>query len=189
MVIMAEHDDGPPPMDGQPTDGQPTDGQPAGGQPPRLASGGDGVTGVRVGNVERDAAMRALDVHLSAGRLDVDEYGQRYAKASLARTQDELTVLFIDLPEPHGLVTEPPRAPVPSAGPRPTGPSGAPLFGRLGETVVAVSPFVALLLFFVVAHAWWVFLLIPISGAVVYGNARGGRRNRARYRGQGPGRC
>ena len=35
---------------------------------------------IRIGNAERDAAMKALDEHLTAGRLDLDEYGERYAK-------------------------------------------------------------------------------------------------------------
>ena len=33
----------------------------------------------------------------------MDEYGQRYAQASMARTRGELEPLFTDLPEPHAL--------------------------------------------------------------------------------------
>ena len=66
-------------------------------------SGADGSSEphIRIGNDERAAALQALDEHLSAGRLETDEYGDRVAKASVARTREELEVLFVDLPEPH----------------------------------------------------------------------------------------
>ncbi|MGI8665746.1 MAG: hypothetical protein ACR2N4_06930 [Jatrophihabitans sp.] len=51
-----------------------------------------------------------------------------------------------------------------------TGPLGGPLFGRLGERLVALSPFVAIVLFFTVARVWWIFLIVPAAGALVYGN-------------------
>ena len=54
--------------------------------------------------------MQALDEHMSAGRLDPDEYGQRVAQASVARTRAGLDELFTDLPAPHPFA-EPRRAP------------------------------------------------------------------------------
>ncbi len=57
--------------------------------------------GIRIGNDERAAAMKALDEHMSAGRLDPDEYGQRVAQASVARTREGIEELFVDLPAPH----------------------------------------------------------------------------------------
>ena len=57
--------------------------------------------GIRIGNDERAAAMKALDEHMSAGRLDPDEYGQRVAQASVARTREGIEELFTDLPAPH----------------------------------------------------------------------------------------
>ena len=56
---------------------------------------------IRIGNREREAARHALDEHLAEGRLDMDEYADRYAKANLARFQSELDELFVDLPQPH----------------------------------------------------------------------------------------
>ncbi|MDL5158747.1 DUF1707 SHOCT-like domain-containing protein [Actinomycetospora termitidis] len=56
---------------------------------------------LRVGHDERTAAMKALDEHLEAGRLDVAEYSDRSATAGAAVYRDELDVLFRDLPEPH----------------------------------------------------------------------------------------
>jgi len=59
---------------------------------------------IRIGTAERDAAMKALGEHLEAGRLEVDEYGERSARASVATTAPELAALFDDLPAPHPLL-------------------------------------------------------------------------------------
>jgi hypothetical protein len=56
---------------------------------------------------------------------------------------------------------------------RSTGPLGGPLFGRTGEAAVRVAPLVAIALFFLVWHTWLVFLLVPISAAVIYGDRHG----------------
>lgn len=56
---------------------------------------------LRVGHDERTAAMKALDAHLEAGRLDMTEYSDRSAVAGAAVYRDELDALFRDLPEPH----------------------------------------------------------------------------------------
>lgn len=58
----------------------------------------------------------------------------------------------------------------------------SPLGGRAGVAIVSLVPLVALALFLVFglaggwAWSWMFFLLIPISGVVVYG-LRGGSRN------------
>lgn len=130
---------------------------------------------VRIGNDDRNAAQQALDEHMTAGRLDPDEYGDRVARASVARTRAELDALFTDLPEPHG------RPAATAVQPR-SAPPDAPnaLGGRAGMTLVALSPFIALVLFFVF-HSWLFFLLVPALGAIVYGGAdRGRQRNRRR---------
>lgn len=139
---------------------------------------------IRIGNDERDAAIRALDEHLSAGRLDPDEYGDRVARASVARTFADLEPLFSDLPDPrprppsHGptvVLTKP--APGASGGENAGRPE--PRGGSLGETLVALSPFIALALFFLSpVHTWVVFLLIPIAGVIVYGDTHRGHRRR-----------
>ena len=63
--------------------------------------GGDRSEHVRASSEERDAAIRALGEHLTAGRLDMAEYTERVDGATAARTVGELDVLFVDLPEPH----------------------------------------------------------------------------------------
>ncbi|HEY2195942.1 MAG TPA: DUF1707 domain-containing protein [Actinomycetospora sp.] len=57
--------------------------------------------GLRVGHDERTAALKALDTHFEAGRLDVTEYGDRSGAAGSATYRHELEALFADLPAPH----------------------------------------------------------------------------------------
>jgi hypothetical protein len=142
----------------------------------------DGTTGggrrLRIGNVERNAAMKALDAHLEAGRLGVEEYGDRSAKAAGATTADELEELFDDLPEPHPVLPGDDGAPAPVAaapavrdeGTVAQRPSG--FLDTAAPRIMAMMPFVALALFFTVGGWWW-FLLIPAAGAVLYGGRRG----------------
>jgi len=134
---------------------------------------------LRIGTAERNAAMKALDAHLEAGRLGVEEYGERSAKAAGATTADELDELFADLPEPHPVLpgTGGPPASVAAAAPvvRDEGavaqrPSG--FLDGAAPRIMAVMPFVALALFFTIGGWWW-FLLIPAAGAVLYGGRRG----------------
>ena len=140
----------------------------------------------RIGTSEREAARQALITHLEAGRLDADEYAERAAQVSTARTAADLEPLFADLPAPRPPVgsgvapttTSPSRTPA-AAGSQPTAPgtrrrdSRPALGGRLGEVIVTASPVLAVILFFVlnnfVSAAWVVFLLIPLTGAIVYG--------------------
>jgi hypothetical protein len=56
---------------------------------------------VRIGDAEREEAFTALGEHMSAGRLAIDEYGDRSTKVAAARTRSDLVVLFTDLPAPR----------------------------------------------------------------------------------------
>lgn len=53
---------------------------------------------VRIGDAERDEVLNALQEHLSAGRLDVDEYEQRAERVVAARYAEDLDALLEDLP-------------------------------------------------------------------------------------------
>lgn len=136
---------------------------------------------IRIGTAERDAAMKALDVHLEAGRLDVDEYGERSARAAVAVTAPELAALFDDLPAPHpplpGIAGPP--AVVPATPPAPRPPSGMQVWG---PRLVALSPFVALALF-LLTRQWIFFLLIPVAGVVFGGGSRRHGGHPRRHRG------
>ena len=54
----------------------------------------------RIGDAERADAQRALQAHLGAGRLQVDEFVERCAGVAGAVTAAEVAVLFADLPAP-----------------------------------------------------------------------------------------
>lgn len=134
---------------------------------------------IRIGTKEREAAYAALNAHLDAGRLDADEYGERYAKASLARTRPEIEALFIDLPAPHPVLDDPPPAPswVTSAPPRRR---------RLTPAAFALIPILALVLA-VSTGFWFLFFLIPLGASVLgRGLGRGfGHGGFGGYRGYG----
>ncbi len=149
----------------------------------------DNRTPLRIGNDERSAAIKALDEHLVAGRIDHEEYGERMASATMAKTRAELETLFDDLPAPH------PFASTPVAGPpqwgqwgppsrtyydRPVRRSGAQRTASVavvGAVLLTLAPFIAMALFFFTG-VWVVFLLIPALG-MLFGH-RGPRGSRSR---------
>jgi hypothetical protein len=135
---------------------------------------------LRIGTKERESAYAALNAHLDAGRLDVDEYGERYAKASLARTRTELEVLFTDLPAPHPVFTEDPAS-VPSwVTSRP--PRRRPPF-RLVPAAFAIIPLVAIVLA-ISTGFWFFFFLIPMGASFIargFGHRGYGRRRFGGY--------
>ncbi len=69
---------------------------------------------VRIGDVDRDRAARALGEHYAAGRLERSEYDERVDAALTARTWGDLAPLFRDLPGP----VPSQRAPAVVASPR-----------------------------------------------------------------------
>jgi hypothetical protein len=139
-----------------------TDSNPAVFDPAALGS-----TGLRVGTAEREKAAAALGEHFAAGRLEVDEYDERVARAFSAKTVGDLAVLFTDLPRP-----------VPLAPPTP------PRVRRADRGVLQVAAIVA----FVAAVALVVtthivpFFLFPILFLVIVRGRRGwGPGYRRRY--------
>jgi hypothetical protein len=151
----------------------------------------------RIGDAERDAATRALNAHREAGRLDAVEYEDRQVQVTRARTWAEIQPVFADLPEPHpvgmpaaltplaggplsGQVVDRTGggvdrtgggavAPQPSAAPVPgRGILGAVVPEQYRSTVMALTPFLATLLFFGTGTWLW-FLAIPVMGILLYG--------------------
>jgi hypothetical protein len=148
----------------------------------------------RIGDSEREAAVAALQVHRSAGRLESSEYEERSIQARQARTRADLDPLFADLPQPWPALNgeETPGAPVPSSSggsssrsstpavPAPVPyPATSPVpepqrYSGLvpepwGAWVMSLTPFAALILFFATGYRWQWFLIIPIAGLIVYG--------------------
>jgi uncharacterized protein DUF1707 len=62
---------------------------------------------IRISDSEREDALGKLNEHMTAGRLDIDEYGERSAKIVTAKTRGELLSLFGDLPEPKPAFGQP----------------------------------------------------------------------------------
>ena len=142
----------------------------------RAAGAGDGMGDTtRVGNAERDRAVAQLSEHWRAGRLDPAEHELRVTRAKAAVTRADLDALFADLPDggpgpvpeaTTGLTPEP-------AGDRDTRgavvPAGASRSrGSMRDTIMALTPFAALFLFFVTGSWLW-FLAIPVMGILLYG--------------------
>ena len=121
-----------------------------------------GTDDFRIGDAERRAAMDLLARHHEAGRLDSFEYEDRRGKAADAVTRRDLDVLFTDLPAlgPDG--SEPERRTAAEVQPVRTGGR------RVRDTMLALTPFIALALFFRTGSWGW-FLLIPIVAIVTKG--------------------
>jgi hypothetical protein len=56
---------------------------------------------IRIGDSEREDAVRRLGEHYEAGRLSADEHSERVEQALKARTGTDLEGLFADLPGAH----------------------------------------------------------------------------------------
>ena len=132
---------------------------------------------LRVGDAEREAAMNALGEHMRAGRLTIDEYGDRTAQVTVAKTRGELSALFTDLPQPHPTFTQPGAAQQPAAGPAPAAEpprparrnwSGLPVSHRVFDALVPLAGLVGLA-FVIFAH-FWLLIFLP-AVVVVLGQA------------------
>jgi Domain of unknown function (DUF1707) len=131
---------------------------------------------VRIGDTEREAALKALGTHLSVGRLNADEYGERAARATAAKTRADLTQLFTDLPQPHPALDQLPdtasqdgtsnkdRAVAARRGTRQRL-SIQPAIGAL----VPLSAILAVVLFFSINGLSWTIFLLPVAVAVIIG--------------------
>lgn len=64
---------------------------------------------LRISDQDRESALAALGEHMSAGRIDIDEFGERAARVTAAKTRGELSEVFGDLPEPHPRYDSPGR--------------------------------------------------------------------------------
>jgi hypothetical protein len=107
---------------------------------------------IRVSDSEREDALGKLGEHMSAGRLDIDEYGERSARVTTAKTRGELLDLFGDLPEPRPSFGRP--APPAATAPR------TPSFGhRAAPVIIPVAAIGLAFTLIFVAHLPLFFLL------------------------------
>lgn len=139
----------------------------------------------RVSDAERESALEALGEHLSSGRLDVNEYGERSARITTAKTREELSAVFGDLPEPRPRFGAlPGKAPAAAQQPSPVAarpPSRATL-ERAFSALVPLSALLALVLFLTVVKVFWVFLL-PVAITMIGGAVLGDDWSRRHHRG------
>ncbi len=127
----------------------------------RFRTWSDGLGGeqLRIGDVEREAAVTALGEHYASGRLSKEEYDERATVAYEARSLAALQPLFADLPLPHGPLQ--PATPTYTAGPggSPSGPSrprgGFPWFPILVVLIIASA--ITHLPLFLIAIGGWIF--------------------------------
>ncbi|MET1015780.1 MAG: DUF1707 domain-containing protein [Leifsonia flava] len=132
----------------------------------------------RLSDREREDAVQRLSVARGEGRLTPEEFEARARSARAAVTRGELDPLFADLP-----VAAAPRydagqgAPASVAAPESRTPRVRPLGGPIGATIMALVPFIAVLLFFLAGYwgsfawSWLWFLLVPLAGIIIYGPA------------------
>jgi hypothetical protein len=138
---------------------------------------------LRVGDADRTAALDALGVHLGAGRLDVDEFGDRSERAAVAVHRSDLEALFTDLPGPHPPLPRLP-APVEDAAIRARPVPGPPRHPGPGPAFAVVMVLVLLLPLIAAGigtGSFGGFLILPLL-FVALGHAR-----RGRWHGRGPG--
>lgn len=127
----------------------------------------------RLSDAEREEAIEALGEHMRAGRLDIDEYADRTAQVTAAKTRGELVPLFTDLPDPRPAVLREQLPVVRQPGtvqqPNPLG---------LAAIAVPVAAVVAIVLFALVLKTWVIFLLPAVVALIVGVSLRGSRPDR-----------
>lgn len=130
---------------------------------------------MRIGDAEREDGLRALGEHMAAGRLTVDEYGDRSAKVATARTRGELLSLFSDLPEPRPRFHAP--APVFAAPPMPMPylPS-RPLGLRVSSALIPIAIVAGIFLAF--RFGFFPFIVLPIIVAIMVNRSNNDWRRR-----------
>lgn len=119
------------------------------------------MSGLRIGDADREVALAALGEHFAEGRLTREEYDERSDAVWTAKVADDVAPLFADLPEGSPLG---PVRPVAARGRVPSGPGVRGRFAGLPTPVqvVLVLLLVAFVLgnlpFFLIAGLLWFVL-------------------------------
>jgi hypothetical protein len=120
---------------------------------------------IRIGDTERESAVTALGEHMSAGRLDVEEYGDRTARVTIAKTRRELVALFDDLPAPRPVfdaTPAPAAVPAQQPGPQVLAPAYPPMpvMYQIASILLPLVALGAIGLAFA-SHMWWLIFCFP----------------------------
>ena len=134
---------------------------------------------LRISDQNRESALSALGEHMTAGRIDIDEYGERSARITAAKTRGELAEIFADLPTPHPQYEDVHQAvappPEPAAAPVPR-PSRTPdNWSPPQRFVAAIVPlaFIAAIALIASGVLAWPIIFVPI-GLTVFGKSMWG---------------
>lgn len=132
---------------------------------------------LRISDQNRESALSALGEHMSAGRIDIDEYGERSARITAAKTRGELAEIFADLPAPHPRYEDVRPAvtaaePVPEAAPVPRPPGTPDNWAPAQRVLAAIVPlaFIAAIALIATGTLGWAIIFVPI-GLTVFGKA------------------
>jgi hypothetical protein len=134
---------------------------------------------LRISDQNRESALSALGEHMTAGRLDIDEYGERSARITAAKTRGELGEIFADLPAPHPRYEDAPpavMAPGPAAAAPAPKPSGTPdTWSPPQRFLAAIVPlaFIAAIALIATGTLAWPIIFVPI-GLTVFGKSMWG---------------
>ncbi|UMP01936.1 DUF1707 domain-containing protein [Amycolatopsis sp. EV170708-02-1] len=117
---------------------------------------------LRISDQDRESALTALGEHMTVGRIDIDEFGERSARITAAKTRGELAEIFLDLPEPH------PRYDAPKvAVEKPVSPwAGISPTQRVMGALLPILFIATIALIITTGITWW-FILVPIGISAV----------------------
>jgi hypothetical protein len=133
---------------------------------------------IRISDSEREDALGKLGEHMAAGRLDIDEYGERTAKVATAKTRGELLGLFGDLPEPKPAFGQP----VPQNAVAPREKTFAEKYMPVAAPVAAILVIAGVMIVLKVGFfVPFLFLFLFFNGG--WRGGSGSERHRRMYRG------
>jgi len=126
---------------------------------PRFRTWSDlsGRAQLRIGDMEREAAVTALGEHYATGRLSKEEYDERATVAYQARTLASLQPLFADLPLPDGPLQQAAPSVRSGPGPRTSKTRGIPWFPVIALALVLAIVTGKFFLFWLVILGTWFF--------------------------------
>jgi uncharacterized protein DUF1707 len=135
---------------------------------------------LRISDQNRESALSALGEHMTAGRIDIEEYGERSARITAAKTRGELVELFTDLPAPHPRYDDAPQAvaapePAQETAPAPRQPRTPENWTGPQRFVAAIVPlaFIAAIVLIATSTLAWPIIFVPI-GLTVFGKSMWG---------------
>ncbi|OKJ94153.1 DUF1707 SHOCT-like domain-containing protein [Amycolatopsis sp. CB00013] len=120
---------------------------------------------LRISDQDRESALTALGEHMTVGRIDIDEFGDRSARITAAKTRGELAEIFLDLPEPHPHYDTPKAAVGEPGKPASTWAGISPTQRVMGALLPIL--FIATIALIITTGITWWFILVPIGISAV----------------------